>query len=562
MADINALLNKKGWTGRELGILEVTNMCRMFAQNMSGATPAKPLIEKDRFKSMINALTSDKDIRDYNKYIDIHSFISLSFSVKSSNQQQLQLRHKVILDYLKNALLAEDIFYYIDELPAIMTEKQYNEERERRIAENLAGIELTPMQILIDQLQECIKAYEENPRKTSPYKELFKRYATEPIKSSYTLERYNEATDNGYYTLPDGRRSDQMPEEEWDAIIKAERERLSQEKETDSEDITDKRFMREALAMYNDGMTPYEASEAIKEQDGLEVKTEWHIYEEPPEDLTKWEAIADNDFIYELYRVDNPDDIKAFIEDYGELADILKAEIDRLYFKGFSKIPYSEYHIDRYSGAEAYSKGFVGFDYLKGDDFIFEGERGSWNGIAILQPSWSKHRIDEKGYFIEPPVINSLKSHSLEAFFSDSEDYAYNVASVEASRESILESYYFLSCLDYIIEATAKLYDIPDIKMFGVNVEALKEMIDSLNNMTPLIYSRICNTRYQDEELKERKLQVLKDIFYPIEYEKIEIPTAKIDELIQDTKNFENMINTLLDMHDEFLAETRGAENE
>ena len=198
MAEINALLNKKGWTGRELGILEVTNMCRMFAQNMSGITPAKPLVEKDRLKSMVNSLSSDRDIRDYNSYIDIHSFISLSFSVKSSNQQQLQLRHKVILDYLKNALLAEDIFYYIDELPAIMTEKQYNEERERRIAENLAGIKLTPMQILLEQLQECIKAYEESPRKASPYKELFKRYATEPIKSKYTLERYNKAVDNGY----------------------------------------------------------------------------------------------------------------------------------------------------------------------------------------------------------------------------------------------------------------------------------------------------------------------------------------------------------------------------
>ena len=560
MADINALLNKKGWTGRELGILEVTNMCRMFVQNMSGITPAKPLIEKGKFESMIRSLTSDRDIKDYNKYIAIHSFLATTFSIKSSNTQQLQLRHKVILDYLKNALLAEDIFYYIDDLPAIMTEKQYNEEREKRLKEAVEEIAYSPMQVMLELLDYHIKQYQNNPRKASPYKELFKRYATEPIKSKYTLERYNEAVDNGYYTLPDGRRSDQMPEEEWDALIAEEEAKIKEMEAEQGADIKDKRFMREMLAVYKDGVSPFDASETIKEQDGLKVKTEWHIYEEQPEDLTKWEAIADNIYIYELYRVDNPEDITAFIEDFEELADILKEEIDRLYFKGFSKIPYKEYHTDRYSGSEALSKDFVGLEYLKGDDFIFDGERGSWNGIAILkeQSGFNPHIDKETGYYIEPVIRNSLESHSLEAFFSDAEDYAKNVQSVESSRESILESYYFLSCLDYIIERTADIYDIPDIKIFGVNIDGIKEMIEALNTMPPIIYNKIYRTRYQDEQLKERKLQVLKDIFYPIEYEHIEIPKAKIDELIQDTKNYENMINILLDLYEE----TRGAENE
>ena len=49
-------------------------------------------------------------------------------------------------------------------------------------------------------------------------------------------------------------------------------------------------------------------------------------------------------------------------------------------------------------------------DYMKDDSFLFDGERGNWNGIAILKPNWSKHRIDENGYFIEPPIYNSLKT--------------------------------------------------------------------------------------------------------------------------------------------------------
>ena len=36
MADIKRLLKKKGWTGRELGILELSNMAIMFRQALEG----------------------------------------------------------------------------------------------------------------------------------------------------------------------------------------------------------------------------------------------------------------------------------------------------------------------------------------------------------------------------------------------------------------------------------------------------------------------------------------------------------------------------------------------
>ena len=39
MADIKRLLKKKGWTGRELGILELTNMAVMFRQALEGKEP-------------------------------------------------------------------------------------------------------------------------------------------------------------------------------------------------------------------------------------------------------------------------------------------------------------------------------------------------------------------------------------------------------------------------------------------------------------------------------------------------------------------------------------------
>lgn len=53
------------------------------------------------------------------------------------------------------------------------------------------------------------------PRKANPLKAVRKEYQQREVTSAYILDHYNEAMCNGYYTLPDGRRSDQMTDEEW-----------------------------------------------------------------------------------------------------------------------------------------------------------------------------------------------------------------------------------------------------------------------------------------------------------------------------------------------------------
>lgn len=57
MTDIKRLLNKKGWTGRELGILELTNMAVMFRQALEGKEP-QPLVEQAQLRKMINTITT------------------------------------------------------------------------------------------------------------------------------------------------------------------------------------------------------------------------------------------------------------------------------------------------------------------------------------------------------------------------------------------------------------------------------------------------------------------------------------------------------------------------
>ena len=63
-------------------------------------------------------------------------------------------------------------------------------------------------------------------------------------------------------------------------------------------------------------------------------------------------------------------------------------------------------------------------------------------------------------------------------------------------------------------------------------IQALNELVpipvsythlDVYKRQVPILYKKICDTDYEDKELKERKLQVLKDLFQPIDLSLIHI---------------------------------------
>ena len=82
---IKTLLNKKGWTGRELGIIEITNMCSVFTQRMQGVDPPIPIVTKAQFQGMLNGLQDSYQGRIYNGYISIHEWLSLYYNIANSH---------------------------------------------------------------------------------------------------------------------------------------------------------------------------------------------------------------------------------------------------------------------------------------------------------------------------------------------------------------------------------------------------------------------------------------------------------------------------------------------
>lgn len=595
MADIKRLLNKKGWTGRELGIIELTNMAIMFRQALEGKEP-QPIVDQARFRTMINGITDRQQGKVYNGYISIHEWLSIRYNVAQTQLQQAQLQYRTLAGYITDAILAEDVYSYIEQLPAIMTQKQYETFRAERIEAQFYDEDGEPLYSNVFNLVERAITYylrqlQREPQKPNPLKAIRKKYLSQPVKSKLILSKWNEATGEGYYTLPDGRRSDEMTAEEWqDAITTpAMREALTKMKATDgsgfeyTSEIAHERIIERAKVIFNGG-TEEDADKAQAEREhsrGLSMPATWHYYEDPPTDLTKWDVIeqellleffpADVDGSGDAYTDDNfTASMEDFIAEFKELVTVILKDIDSHFFKGepgLSDIPIKKWYTTIYDYKQLYEKGFYSMrEEIEADTSIFDGNRRAiFNGIAILRPSdllGRSPRIDERGNYVEPNLRRTISKFTLEAFFPEAEDYADNVDIVETARQTLIESYYHLKGYNYALEIIASFYDVPEIAIFQMNTSGIEDKIRAFNGLVPILYKKILDTDYEDKELKERKLQVLKDLFQPIDYEALTIPEEKKEaaqQLLVDFKafqpenanRFDGMLCTLPEPEDE-----------
>ena len=576
MADIKRLLNKKGWTGRELGIIELTNMALNFQQRLQGKEP-KDLVDRAQFQRMISGITDKEQGRIYNGYIAIHEWLSLHYNIAQTQLQQAQLQFRTLSGYITDAILAEDVYSYIEQLPAIMTQKQYETFRAERIEAQFYDEDGEPLYSNVFNLVERAITYylrqlQREPQKPNPLKAIRKKYLSQPVKSKLILSKWNEATGEGYYTLPDGRRSDEMTAEEWqDAITTpAMREALTKMKATDgsgfeyTSEIAHERIIERAKVIFNGG-TEEDADKAQAEREhsrGLSMPATWHYYEDPPTDLTKWDVIeqellleffpADVDGSGDAYTDDNfTASMEDFIAEFKELVTVILKDIDSHFFKGepgLSDIPIKKWYTTIYDYKQLYEKGFYSMrEEIEADTSIFDGNRRAiFNGIAILRPSdllGRSPRIDERGNYVEPNLRRTISKFTLEAFFPEAEDFADNLEIVEGARETLLDSYYFLKGYNLALEMISGYYDVPELTVFQMNVAGLEDKIDALNGLVPILYKKITDTDYRDKELQAKKLQVLKDLFTEIDYKALEIPVESIErarEYFPDFKAFKS----------------------
>lgn len=166
-------------------------------------------------------------------------------------------------------------------------------------------------------------------------------------------------------------------------------------------------------------------------------------------------------------------------------------------------------------------------------DFLEEN-----NDIAILKPNKfsHNHNIDKKtGYYISPDIEKILEKLSLEGLLID---YENNTKDIEDIRQTFISSLYFLKAFNTCLDLIVSMYDIEEVKIAETHVDFLENNVKVLNNTINILYQRVSNTEYKNKELKEKKLNVLKSLLYPIDLKKTTVPKKRIENTKHAMKNF------------------------
>lgn len=574
MADIKRLLNKKGWTGRELGQLLLANVAHEYRQALEGNYTPTPLVTEAEFSKMLHSLTDRVQGHTYNEYYSVYEWLRARPAIANGYYMNGQNDYATIHNYIMQALFAEDVYCYVEQLPVIMTQKQFDELKAERVeayfkdAEDGDELQNNIFNLVERAIAYYLRKLRKEPTKPNPLKAIRKKYVSQPVKSKLILSRYNEITGEGYYTLEDGRRSDEMTSEEWQAAITTplmEEAIANMRAETpdglqSTSEIAQQRLIERAKVIYNGG-TDEDADKAQEEADykrGYATPAVWHTYTEPPEDLTKWDII-EQELLFELYPADIDGSGDAYTEsnfnasmqdffvEFKELATAMLADMDKNYFSGdevqAAKLPLEEWGTTLISCRRLYELDFYGERKKAESDIqLFNGnKRALLNGVAILNPSdllKKSRQIDERGYYTEPDITQAISSHSLEAFFTESEEYAENIAAVEEARNGLLSNYYFLMGYNKQIDLVIALVDVPELSIFKQDLRGLEKRVNCLNDLVPILYSQIKDTDYKDKELQARKMEVLRDIFSPLDIDSLTIPEENIEEAQELVSNF------------------------
>lgn len=563
MLNIDRLLKKKGWTGEELGRLELANTLNMFSQSLQGIQEPVPIVSKADFRKMLDTITDPIEGRIYNGYISIHEWFSTAYTYATANEQQAHLNFNELMTTITNAITAESVYEYVSELPLIMTEKQYKQTVEQRTEEILAKDGETAFNLfnlLVKALDYYIRQLQKEPRKANPLKPLKKKLEAEKVTDPLILTKYNKVMEYGYLETPDGKRSDKLSSEEWINALMPDNIPYNPEAEKE------RRILTHAHFMYTEGMSFDEADRAVYKasvERGATIEPTFHYYPEPPEDLNKWEILETGDlgeYYVSLWGEEREGlsyeesivaDAKDFIKEYPTVVKALLEDMEK-YIEGVSSIPVEEWVNQLYSWRDLYRVNAYGFrEMYTGDIAIFDGNRrAQLNGIAILKPNsiWC-NRIDrETGFYKAPEIRNILSNISLEAYFTDAEDYAVNVEKLERARKLLLDSYYFIKGYNLAIDLIADRFKLEELEVAKLSTDNLEERIQALNSSIELLYKRIKETDYEDEELKAKKLEVLKDVFTPISLDGLEIPEEKIEKAKADMKDFKAFKDEMLDL--------------
>lgn len=561
MANTNQLKNllkKKGWTGEEVGKLLIASMLNDIKQQ--GQADKEPLFSQSDFEKMESSLTSDRDYLTYGVYRDLYSSIIDSFNRGQGLYQQFYNGFSRLFLELRELENADNAQAIIDATPLIMTESQYKR-LEAEAGEVLRGYKDSYYSILFYILEKFLDAGEETPK---PIRDAIEATKKIPAKDKSFSRSYNELMGEGYYSLPDGRRSDQMTSEEWQETLqeetvqhynqnrliasyelffkgaKAIRELVLERtgKQLDGTDEELEEALNDTIAYYV-GKAHYKPNaEQIAEALDFATPTEWHTYEELPEGLTAYDLldlITDSSSYGET---DPKKHLKAFKAEYPELYTALNAYIEEKVPQARGLKP-NQLYKDIVSWGELAEHGVIGYSSLiQPDDreivqIWTEGEdtteskskrlKTGLKGIAILKHP-APFQMDEQGDYIE----KKSPLHFFKSLYTLEGD-GDKIAELQGYIDNLINpALSYLYAFNALMEIIGKVYDLPELaEVARYDTTLFESKMSGFNGLLYVFYHYV----YGNEAEKQHKRAIIKEAFSPLEAEPLKPSQEAIEEI-------------------------------
>ena len=547
--ELNRLLNKKGWTGEEIGRAMILSLCDEYRRTLQGEKDIKPLFPPERIYQMVGSITNSYDGKRYNRYVGLQNWLQRTQAAGQTFKNVLALEDNFIRNEIGSSILIERLNNASMSSPLILSRQQYEAKKAERLEwlqHEHEGVELDAGQLLLITIHALMGKLATEPKKANPLKAIRKAYLKQRLTTDYVRRAYADCMALGYYALPDGTTTEGMTEEEEQAALSPywhKKAAKADPVELFKADIEKHRAAAE-------GRDPDE------EQHEAEDGPRFIQYAEAPATVSKWEALEECG-VYELFEAlddpeaepeDHAEQAQALADEYPEIVAAALADMAKRYpaiLGAVKGLPVEEWEGFTVAWADLYAADFYGIRAgTERESFIFDGNRRALlNGVAILTPDSESH-LGEAGVYTDPtPDKETIFSLGLRKYLPENPEYLECIKRAEQARANIEYSLKWALGFDAAIDMIAAYIEIPEFTIFKLGAEALAARVEETNKLLGGYYDLIGAYNYANPADEQLLLGVMRDVFYPLRVEELRPPEKVLAEakalLLDDMKAFE-----------------------
>ena len=557
--NLDKLRAKKKWTAEEVGKVLIASI--LYDIENMGDPDHEPLLPPDEYHAREKELVTSKDIETFMVYKRIYDLlIDVSYKGQANSQQFYNGFHRYLLAF-NEVMTTDESLAELTGYPLIMTAEQYRDTEEKALQWYRAK-KISYYDLLSSLIGEYFVAVDEEadniPAKID---KAIIDASNEPATNQKLLNNYCEELGLGYYTLPDGRRSDEMDRSEWKDAVRAlflEHYKLKINGRPASKEESYRYFQQEnLLATYKLFFEGEDAiKKAYKEKTGRELSIDARALtalldsiitgEETPKGyhhivnelqtamfgrpLVVWHSSASEVSKYSILRIPNSynqpnrpqkEQLEEFKKDYPALYEALDAYIretiptakDLKPAQLFNEcITFGELIDNEILGYDSFqlTRSIIADYLLSSGTSYLDTQRVRYAGVAISEEP-SKTQLTASGAF-KDNFLPLRRFESLETLAKSDQQ----TSELERFRSSLfipaLRSIYGYNALLSII---GEVYGIDGIeKAYIKDTKVIESQLDGYNNLFYFFYFNV----YGSEEEKAEKRALIKKLFSTVDY--------------------------------------------